>query len=318
MLGDNGDDFIMTGRKSTKSNLNKKMCVTCNKEKYHKNDFYTSNNDFHKNDGKFPVCKDCILLSLNYDNLETIYDVLRQMNRPFLIEVWEKSVIEAKKSNKEIFGVYYKNILLNNKTLTWNNSILNQRESVNNNYSQEDLSNHHIDFNVTKDMIIRWGSNYSTEDYMKLENFYDKMMLSNKIETPQEIEYLRKLAVISIKMDKELESGNYAQVKQLGDLFSKYMTDSKLRAMDKSEADKTGGIRNFSTIFAEVEKDGNIPPWEEYRKIKGLTQDIVDQTIMHIENFTLRLNRIDRMVEPPHDTPVVTDEDTDIFEGEEL
>jgi hypothetical protein len=114
-----------------------------------------------------------------------------------------------------------------------------------------------------------------------------------------------------------LESGNYSQAKQLGDLFSKYMADSKFRAMDKTEADKTGGIRTFSAIYAEVESDSFIPPWEYYRKIRGLTQDILDKTIMHIENFTLRLNRAERMTEPPIDAPKITQEDTDANLGGE-
>ena len=106
-----------------------------------------------------------------------------------------------------------------------------------------------------------------------------------------------------MKMDIELEDGNYGQAKSLGDLFSKYMADSQFRAMDKTDADKTGGLRNFGMIYAEVESEGFIPPWETYRKIKGIKQDIVDKTIMHIENFTLKLNKIESMSTPPTDTP---------------
>jgi hypothetical protein len=81
--------------------------------------------------------------------------------------------------------------------------------------------------------------------------------------------------------------------------------------MDKTDADKTGGIRSFSTIYAEVEKDGFIPPWEFYRKIKGIKQDIVDKTIMHIENFTLKLNKIEQMTTPPIDTPELEKDEID-------
>ena len=38
---------------------------------------------------------------------------------------------------------------------------------------------------------------------------------------------------------------------------------------------------------------------------------------MHIENFTLRLNRAERMTEPPIDTPKITQEDTDVELGGE-
>jgi hypothetical protein len=297
----------------------KKKCITCEKE-FPLEKFYLSNNEFHKSDNRFPVCKICINNQIDYNNLETVYDILTQMNRPFLSELWNRSIVEANKTNREIFGTYYKNVILNHKTLTWKNSQFEKQPKESNSTvvdgnTQKNFIKNEFKFNVTEEMIMRWGSNYETDDYIKLEDFYHKMKLSNRIETPQEETYLKKLAVISLKMDQELEAGNYGQVKQLGDLFSKYMADSKFRAMDKTEADKTGGIRNFGTIFAEVEKDGHIPPWEEYRKIKGLTQDIVDKTIMHIENFTLRLNRVERMTEPPEDTPKLTKEDTDMLES---
>jgi hypothetical protein len=268
-------------------------------------------------DGRLPICKQCIseIAGEDYKDIQT---ALRMVDRPWLPHLW-KSALEDK---RETLGAYF--VLINAKDfrhMTWADSELDtttnkQHSQVKNahantsSYNKDDFQ-----FKVTNEMIMRWGSNYEVDDYAKLEDFYHKMKMSNRIETPQDETYLKKLAVISLKMDQELEAGNYNQVKQLGDLFSKYMADSKFRAMDKTEADKTGGIRNFGAIFAEVEKDGHIPPWEQYRKIKGLTQDIVDKTIMHIENFTLRLNKIERMTEPPVDTPKLTSEDTDMLDG---
>lgn len=287
----------------------KKKCLKCQKEKSIVSDYYKSDSTEYA-DKLYPICKECINNSLDVNNVESVKDQLMKLNRPYIHSIWILSVDEAKRRNWSVFGLYMKNIQLpQNRNLTWKNSILEkdvQEQVISNN--NQDNSKSQFKFNVTDEMIMRWGSNHDTEHYIKLEDFYHKMMVSNKIETPQEETYLKKLAVISLKMDQELESGNYGQVKQLGDLFSKYMADSKFRAMDKTEADKTGGIRNFSTIYAEVEKDGNIPPWEHYRKIKGLTQDIVDQTIMHIENFTLRLNKIERMTSPPMDTPKLNEQ----------
>jgi hypothetical protein len=89
------------------------------------------------------------------------------------------------------------------------------------------------------------------------------------------------------------------------------MADSKFRAMDLTDATKTGGIRGFGQIYAEVEKDGFIPPWEDYAKIKGVDQDIIDKTIMYILNYTLKLNKIPQFIEPPEDTPKIKVDDID-------
>ena len=283
--------------------------------------FYNSNSPLFPN-GKANLCKKCIQDMIDIDNIQTVYDVLQMLDLPFLHQYW----ISAKEKNTENpWGVYIRmcNSGLNEfKGKRYKDSIFDGDGNTNranaNTFSFNDIEKDILsEFRPTKDMLLRWGTKYTAEQYIKLENFYTDMKEKNNIETPQEEDYLKKLAVISMKMDEELENGNYSQAKSLGDLFSKYMADSKFRAMDKTEADKTGGIRSFSSIYAEVESDDFIPPWEHYRKIKNLTTDIVDKCIMHMENFTLRLNRAERMNEPPSDTPELTQDETTLNLGDD-
>jgi hypothetical protein len=107
------------------------------------------------------------------------------------------------------------------KKATWKDSKFKKRTS--NEDLNDDNSDDLIDFKITPEMIQRWGSKHDKDAYIKLEQFYTQMKIANKIETPQDENYLKKLAMISVKMDKELEDGNYDEVKKLGDLFSKYM-----------------------------------------------------------------------------------------------
>lgn len=309
----------MAGKKSGSSKTAIKQQIKCESKKHKgknpisETNFYNTNSPMFPS-GKAPICKKCLAKMIDYNNIQTIYDVFQTMDIPFFYNRWEETM---KKNPDNPFGNYMRmaNSGINEfEGARWKDSIFNKNTDCNkdgNTYTIDDLEENLLkDFKPTRDMLIRWGSKYTPEQYIKLENFYTDMMEKNNIETPQEIDYLKKLAVISMKMDEELELGNYSQVKQLGDLFSKYMADSKFRAMDKTDADKTGGIRNFSTIYAEVESDGFIPPWEEYRKIKGLTQDIVDKCIMHMENFICRLNKVEKMSEPPLDTPKLIQEET--------
>lgn len=298
-----------------KMDIDRKKCTECKRIKRVQGNFYKSSNKMF--DGSSPICIPCIKKMVDHNDTESVHEALRLLDAPFIHSHWEKTL----SSGGDVFGGYMRmvNSLHQFRGLTWKNSIFEEDRILNEDFSPKTNNNVldvSLDFEVTKEMVMRWGRNYDAESYMTLEDFYQKMKDTNRIETPQEEAYLKKLAVISLKMDKELEAGNYQQVKQLGDLFSKYMADGKFRAMDRSEADKTGGIRTFGAIYTEVEKDGHIPPWESYRKIKGLKQDIVDKTIMHILNFTLRLNKIERMAEPPSDTPKLTSEDTDVFSGE--
>lgn len=283
----------------------------CGRELVIKNNFYQSKSPFFP-EGYVTICKKCISDLVDYNDINTIYQVMQTLDIPFFYNRWEDT---CKKNPKNPLGNYIRmaNSGLNEfNGARYKDSVFKDSENINTKeYNFDDIEKDLLsNFKPTKEMLLRWGTKYIAEQYIKLENFYHDMKAKNNIETPQDEDYLRKLAVISMKMDEELEKGNYSQAKSLGDLFSKYMADSKFRAMDKTEADKTGGLRSFSSIYAEVESDSFIPPWEHYRKIKGLTQDIVDKCIMHMENFTLRLNRIEKMTEPPKDTPKLSQDET--------
>ena len=281
----------------------------CGRELVVNNNFYKSKSPFFP-DGYVTICKKCLVDMADYDDINSIYGIMQILDIPYFHNRWEET---CKNNPNNPIGNYIRmaNSGINEfNGARYKDSVFSENAS-NDKYSFDDIEKDLLsDFRPTKEMLLRWGTKYEAEQYIKLENFYSDMKEKNNIETPQDEDYLRKLAVISMKMDEELEKGNYSQAKSLGDLFSKYMADSKFRAMDKTEADKTGGLRSFSSIYAEVEKDDFIPPWEHYRKIKGLTQDIVDKCIMHMENFTLRLNRVEKMVEPPKDTPKLTSDET--------
>lgn len=279
----------------------KKECDNCHRE-LAPTQFYNTNSVLSV-DGKLNICKVCVKSMLDYNKIETVYKILQLLDLPFIYSYWRS----AKENNPE--DPWSRYITIANSKLnefkkgTWKDSKF-EPDSINPvklNMNQAIMTSNHFD--VTNEMILKWGNKYEQNDYYELEQFYNDMQRTNSIETTQDMIYLKKLAIISLKMDRELEEGNYDEAKKLGDLFSKYMADSKFRAMDKTDADKTGGIRSFSMIYAEVEKDGFIPPWEHYRKLKGITQDIVDKTIMHIENFTLKLNKIEKMTSPPSDSP---------------
>lgn len=279
-----------------------------NKEGINKtSNFYSTADGIFFKSGKLHICKDCIKEYCYNSNKDLLLDnfkkILMMCNLPFL----PRELKSALESNNDTVGTYLKNIYLNYKGCGWQGD-----SDVEATIGLSPADRLLQDFRPTQEMMVKWGFNYKPEQYIKLENFYNQMCETNVIETTQDKDYLKKLAVISMKLDEELELGNYAQSKQLGDLFSKYMADSKFRASDKTDADKSGGLRSFAQIYAEVEKDDFIPPWEKFEKLKGLSQDLVDKTIMHIENFILRANKIERMSEPPIDTPNVND-DGDIF-----
>jgi hypothetical protein len=290
-----------TKKEKVKSPTYKKVCDNCKRE-IASTQFYNTNSVLSV-DGKLNICKTCVKSMIDYNKIETVYKILQLLDIPFIYSYW-RSALESNPDKPWNTYIRIANSKMNEfKKGTWKDSKF-EPDSINpvklNMEQQVTFKNN---FDVTQEMVLKWGNKYEPEDYYILERFYNEMERTNNIETTQDMVYLKKLAVISLKMDKELEEGNYDEVKKLGDLFSKYMADSKFRAMDKTDADKTGGIRRFGDIYAEVEKDGFIPPWEYYQKINGAKQDIVDKTIMYILNFMLKFNKMGKLTETPIDTP---------------
>lgn len=267
-------------------------------------DFYISYNPLHATK-KLPYCKECIQkMSLDVNgniSVDNLQKTLKLIDRPFIQELWEVSIEENPKTP---VGTYFKNLgLTQNRYLTWKDSIF-ENEDI-----KRKLENSTVI--IDDEVITFWGRNWESDEYIRLETFYREMIDMNKPETPQDKDYIKKIAKLSIQIDKAIESGNSTSAKSLGDLYSKYMSDARLRTSDMSEADKAGGIRRFCDIFSEVEKDDFIPPWEYYRKINGAKQDIVDKTIMFILNFMLKFNKSEKLTTPPFGTPRLERDEVD-------
>lgn len=278
-----------------------KKCLSCGKKRKI-NNFYTSYNSMHS-DGRLPYCKKCIKkLSTDANGdvvLEDFKEVLRQVDRPFLHELYNISV----EDHMNTVGCYFKNIAMRQyRTYTWENSIF-EKEDIDN--ITNDIANEiKTSFKVTKEMIHRWGSRYTTEQIRDLEQFYNDMKMTHSIVTPQHDKALILLSKMQLKLDLFLEDDNMTDFQKLHSQYQTLLQSSGLRPIDKVGGDEATGMRSFSHIYEEVEKDGFIKP----APIKE-NQDIIDRTIQYIMNYTLKLLNQQALVEPPADTPKMDDSD---------
>lgn len=109
-------------RTTTNSNAsnNKKTCIKCQKSKP-KNKYYMSTSPNYV-DNLYPVCKDCLTKDVDFNDMEQVHNLLLELNKPFIFTLWEKSLEEAEKTGRHVFGGYLKNVNLNFKTYTWKDS----------------------------------------------------------------------------------------------------------------------------------------------------------------------------------------------------
>jgi len=285
----------LTSQKQTAQE--KLVCQMCG-ELQNATNFYTAKDPILKT-GKVAICKQCIRSYCYVGEqfmVERFKEMLARIGRVFN----QGSFDSAVDSGQDLIGTYFK---LTGFQKAGNYATLKVVDNTQKAKKEEKVV-------TKKDFDGRWiDKKYS--EAVQLEDFYQTMKRDNRIESAQDEIYLRKLAIINLEMDTSAKEGEWEKFKKLSEIFSKFMGDAKLRSMDKTEADRTGGLRSFGMIYAEVEKEGFIPPWETFKKVNGANQDIVDKTIMHIENFTLKLNKVNRMNTPPSDCPIILTEEID-------
>lgn len=264
-------------------------------------DFYVSYSILNKATKRMSICKNCALSIFNA-NLEkyndtkiAIYNTCQILDVYYSNSLYEAVLQQSLDSNANIFGIYMQKV----------NSLVQYKDKT---FADSDIFNVKNDNLDTQsyELIEKWGEGYTQDQYRKLEKFYQDMNNAFDISTPTHKQLLIFISKLNLKMDECLENGDIAGFSKLSQQYETMMKSAKFRPLDKVSADVASGIRTFSQIFEEVEKKGFIPPHpiEE-------TQDIVDRTIMYILNYTRKLLNLQRLSQPPIDTPKV-DESKDV------
>lgn len=290
-----------------KEDTNIYYCIGCNAT-HSRGKFYKSFNSMHKN-GVYPFCKDFIKKEVYMNgedvNLEKFQDLLMKMDAPFIDEIWESSINDK----NETVGVYFKNInMVQYRGMGWkHSSFADDDMEEDKNKSEKKVEEDYLtsdDFKPTREMIMRWGDNYNRTEISYLEKFYQDMHITHTIVTPQHEKALILICKLQLKMDKFLEADDMVGFSKVHGEYQKLLTSSGLRPIDKIGGAEASGIRSFSQIFEEIEKDGFIKPTP-----LAENQDIVDRTIQYIMNYTLKLLNQQVLTDPPFDTPKVDEED---------
>jgi hypothetical protein len=274
--------------------------------------FYTSPSPlFH--DGFIPFCKNCLKTMVDEENLPTVYRTLQAIDRPFLKDVWKK----AKASKNKTFGDYMRMIssLHQYKELGYANSIFpTEDEDFYDEYEDflieesqaklEDYDGDTIEVEIEKNpkhLKAKWG-NYTNREIIEMEHTYQEMLLANDISTPQHRKQLQFYCKLSMLMDRALQEKDFSTFEKLSRQFDTLIKSSGFRPIDRKSSDEASGMRNFSTIFQEVERNGFVPP---INTSLVENQDIVDRTIYYYLNYVRKLVGMESLSEVPSDTPKV-------------
>lgn len=288
-------------KKSTKKSTAKpkiKCTGDCKKELAYDN-FYVTKSPLFPN-GRFPICKKCIKNNMDYDNLETVYPILRSADIPFFIDYWEK----AESSNRDTFGEYLRmaNSLPQFNGLTYEDSIFpidrknfnevkeseeekdkDKRKRLQKRKDRFDFSEEELD-----DMIDKWGFGYSNEEYYFFEKKYKELVGGYNTLTERHIEALKVYVRYRIKADLATAKGDVIEADKWGRLADKASEKAKLNPNQLTKMDLSGGLDNFGEIFRAVE-EANDGVLDILPKFLEVPQDDIDATILSYVNYVRRL-----------------------------
>ncbi|AYP68243.1 hypothetical protein PQE75_gp236 [Bacillus phage vB_BcoS-136] len=275
----------MSTRKRTKQPTPKKTCQgACGKDKAHTFFFKVDSPLFP--DGMINVCRDCVRESVNVNDIEQVIGFLRQIDKPFYQDEWEKAL----NGKNHPIGSYLGKInsLQQYKGKTFSNSDgvdgvgKVDLTSVNAPDYIEDINGEIIEY--SDELVNKWGIGYSKTEYLQLEKFYRDTRATHEINTPSHIDSLTQLAYLTIdrnRLRQERDWGNYTKLSKTIDDMQK---SAGFRPVDRQGVDDATGIKTFSQIFEKVEKEGfRKPPPPVF------DEDIVDAMIVALANYYNRL-----------------------------
>lgn len=303
----------------------KKECLKCGSFR-RLSDFYMSNSPYYR-DKKHPICKNCIKSQLKLDSphsqeaIESVKDVMLNMNKPFIYSLWISSIEESEKTRKNVFGLYMKNLMQNSDAATWRDSDFNDNSKTQESlitYEELNKQDNIENDNRDKDDVIRMlgydpFEHESEEDkkilYSKLIDFLDESTLEDGFKLQAVIEIVTGFnqidkinhAITNITKDISKLSDKSGGIKSLID--SKKNILSSLLGLAKDNGisvnnnnNKSKGAGTLSGIIKNLQEKGieageinvfDIETCEGMRQVADISnKSILDQLMLNENDYT--------------------------------
>ena len=230
----------------------------CKKEKDKKSGFYNTSNKLYEDTGKLPFCKKCLRSMVDYDDMESIYSILRQFDIMFDISYWNKAV----ESNLDTFARYMTmaNSLHQFEGCTWKDSVF-EINKVNTTVEkvevapQPNVPNEDIEY--LKEM---YGYGYPDNEYYLFEKKFQQLKPSFQLVTTMHEEYLREYCINKVKETLAKARGDFKEAKDWAAMAKDSAEAGKLKPSQMSKADLSQGLDGFGQLARMVEERVDIIP----------------------------------------------------------
>lgn len=276
-----------------------------------KTKFYKSYSVLNKYRGMQAICKDC-LIEIYKDLVNKYKSENKALYRLcMLLDVYydEKMVVtckeKAKESGKDLPLEYMPKLSLKqyaNKSFIDSDKMeLNEKKIVETEdvKKEEKSTKKNKKSIVTPEMIQRWGDNLEENDYLFLEEIYNKMEKTYDTSNPLSLITYKQIAKCYLEMER---SDSAQEKKQIYETISKMTGDCKIKA-SQQEKDENEAYTDFITMIEFEEPcEKSLSFFDDVDKC----EKYFDRFVRNPLAISLELERIESM-----------DDYTEEFEGDE-
>ena len=276
---------------ATKRETKKKICSSCGRELPLSTGFYSSKSPMFAVDGKINICKECFISNaLNEETGEIdelkFKNLLRRTDFPYYRDNLQSATLQYAKEHgyvseddvkyhgADIIKLYMKNVnsLRQLSTKSFEDSekdcFIQKRSTVlkdvNADIKMLNESNIPVkekkhksdigDFEITDEIIELFGDGYTTTEYKKMYEKYEKLKLNYTLQTNLHQEALATYVRFKVKEEEATAEGNVDEAKKWYDAAQTAASNGKLTPKQLTKADLDSGINSVSELTKALEQ----------------------------------------------------------------
>lgn len=228
-------------------------------------------------DGVSTICYDCALESIDTKDLTMVDKLCQFLDIAFMAEEWIK-ISKTSDNERYILETYIKTV----KSSEYSKSSWKQYDLLWEKARETDAVLSKLP-TLSADLFVylrkKWGSydDFGVEDYLKMESYEKNTLNYYNFRDEARRDMIRKLALVSVLIDKKLASGD---TREVSTLISSYQSLMKESGIQNAVQNDTETIESLSELIAFLEEHG----WLMDYKVTE-SRDIVDATIRNFQQY---------------------------------
>lgn len=252
-------------------------CGICSKAKLLEEFVPAGSESLFAIDGLSSICYDCMSERIEFNDLDKVNKMCQFLDLPFLANDW-LDLYKRSDNKRYILQEYIKTVRQSEYaesswkqyTLMWDKA--RETDSV--------LAKLPT---LSADLFLylrkKWGSydDFGVEDYLKMESYEKNTLNYYNFRDEARRDMIRKLALVSVLIDKKLAAGD---TREVSTLISSYQSLMKESGIQNAVQNDTETIESLSELISFLEEHG----WLMDYKVNE-SRDVVDATIRNFQQY---------------------------------